>query len=147
MSLFVLQKRGGKLVGARGVAFALDAFKNGDNFVDILIVDEFRNALKVSAATADEFNVTNFAVYHVEKNLTGASSFCAVGVHFFSPLFHEILVKQIEYEHAFFFPALVNVFGGNSARNVHFQFEYGMRWLDYFKIDGVRTVFIHIIIC
>ena len=82
MSLFVLHKRGGELIGARGVAFALNTFQNRDNFVDVFIVDEFCNTLKVSAATTDEFNVTNFAVYHVEQNLTGASSFCTIGVHF-----------------------------------------------------------------
>lgn len=132
MCFFIFHKGSGELIRARGIAFAFNAFKGSDDLVDVFSVNQTGNALKITAATSDEFYVTNLTAYDVVKNLSRAGSFSAVGVHFFPPLFNEIFVKQVEYEHAFFFPALVNVFCRYSARHVHFKLECGMRGLDYF---------------
>ena len=83
MRFFIFQKSGGELIGARSIAFAFDAFKSFDHFVDAFVVYKAGDTLKVAAATADEFNVADFSVDYVEKNLARASAFGAVGVHFF----------------------------------------------------------------
>ncbi len=83
MRFFILHKSRGKLIGARSIAFAFDTFEGRDNFVYIFIIDEFSDSLKVSAATADEFDVADLIVNDIEKYLTRTSALGTVGVHFF----------------------------------------------------------------
>lgn len=70
MCFFILHKSRGKLIGARSIAFAFDTLEGRNNFVDIFIIDELGDSLKVAAAAADEFYVANFIVNDIEKYLT-----------------------------------------------------------------------------
>lgn len=67
MGFLVFDESGGKLVGTRSVASAPYAFESFDDLIYGHVVDNLRYALKISAATAYEFNVVNSAVIgHVE---------------------------------------------------------------------------------
>ena len=82
---FVLDERLRKLISARRVIAAFDAFSGFDNLVDVSAFYETGNALKIAAATADEFDVCDFAVFYAEKDFSATSAFVVINCHFSSP--------------------------------------------------------------
>lgn len=102
-----------KLVGARGVHAAPNAFEKGNDLFGRLALDEAADALQIAAASADEFYVANFVFrIQIEDDLFAASAVCRIGNHNISSLICERFINNgIELESLVFPFFIDNVCG------------------------------------
>ena len=71
-----------KLIGAGSVVSAADALQKGNDLFCRSALNEFADALQISAAAADEFHVVDAVlVIQIEDDLLGAGSFGRIGDH------------------------------------------------------------------